>query len=407
MQSQRVIFHVDMNAFFASVEQQCNPHLRGKPIVVCGNAKLRTVVAACSYEAKAFGIKNGMSIPEAKLLCPQVIPVGGSSARYVFVSHRIFEILREYTPHVEVFSIDEAFMDMTHTWSLKGHSIEAVGRSIKKQIVKELGLRSSVGMAPNKLLAKLGSNRQKPDGLVRIQMGDIPTLMARLPIEDLCGIGKQLKLALNDLGIFTGADLGAASESMMVKRFGVYGRKMRLMGQGVDYSPVVATASDDSVKSMGHSYTLSSDTSNEETLRGVLLRLSEKVARRLRKKSYCGRTVSLTVRYAGFETRSWQQVQPENVNSGLSIYHAAWRLFMRHSWPLKYRVRLLGVSVSQLNREAQQLNFLDDEVKRRKIDACLDTMSDRFGEFSIVRARALGPLISKTHGFLKPEIERR
>ena len=207
---ERVIFHVDMNAFFAAVEQQYNPALRGKPIVICGNAKKRTVVAACSYEAKAFGIKNAMSVHEARALCPQVLLVGGNPEKYVDISRRIFNLLAEFSPQMEIFSIDEAFLDMTGTYPFFGKEPEDVARQIKERIRQGWGLTCSVGIGPNKLLAKLASNLQKPDGLVRIRQSEVPARMERLPIQELCGIGEKLKICLNELGIVTCGQLGRA-----------------------------------------------------------------------------------------------------------------------------------------------------------------------------------------------------
>ena len=189
--NERVIAHVDMNAFFAAVEQQCDPWLRGKPIAVCGNPKTRTVVAACSYEAKGYGIKNGMSIHEAKQLCPHVILVGGNPEKYVDVSQRIFSILAEFTPRMEVFSIDEAFLDLTETFHAFAPSPEGTARKIKDRIRRALGLTCSVGIAPNKLIAKLASDLHKPDGLACVRPEEIPALLARLPVETLCGVGLQ------------------------------------------------------------------------------------------------------------------------------------------------------------------------------------------------------------------------
>jgi DNA polymerase-4 len=397
---ERVIFHADMNAFFAAVEQRFNPALRGKPIIVCGNPKKRTVVAACSYEAKAFGIKNGMSVGEARRLCPGVIPVGGNPEKYVDVARHIFAIYGALTPRVEIFSIDEAFLDMTATYRFAGPEPEDAARLIKRRIHDAYGLTCSIGIGPNKLIAKVASELQKPDGLVRVRQADVAALMARLPIEDLCGVGPRLKAHLNDLGIVTCADLGQAPEALLMAKFGVIGRYLIRMGQGRDESPVGGTGEEAPAKSMGHCYTLPRDTDDEGEILGTLLRLCEQVARRLRADRFQGRTVSLTIRYADFSTMSHARTIPYPTDSGLHIYREALEVFAAHCEPLPQRVRLVGVGVSGLSQHERQLPLFGEDQRREQVDRCLDLVADRFGEFTLVRASALEPLVSKSHGFL-------
>ncbi len=398
--SERVVCHVDMNAFFASVEQRYNPALRGKPIVVCGNPQKRTVVAACSYEAKAFGITNGMSVMEARRLCPHILAVGGDPAKYVEIANRIFALLTQCSPAVEIFSIDEAFIDLTETWPRLGGSPEAVARRIKQRIRDHVGLTCSVGIGPNKLIAKLASDLQKPDGLVRVRAGELPALLERLPVEDLCGVGEKLRVALNDLGIITCADLGRAPEALLVSKFGIIGRILKRMGQGIDESPVAQWGAEPVVKSMGHSYTLPRDTEDRDEIRGTILRLTEQVARRVRADGYQGWTVGLTVRYADFTTFSRQQTLAFPTDAGLRVYRTVVALFERHCEPLPQRVRLLGVGLSHLITGERQPSFLDDDKRLALLDGCLDRINDRFGEFTVVRAAALTPLVAKSHGFL-------
>ncbi len=398
--SERVIFHVDMNAFFASVEQRCNPSLRGKPIVVCGNPKKRTVVAACSYEAKAFGITNGMSIFEAKALCPHVLLVGGNPEKYVDIAQHIFAIFGELTPQVEIFSIDEAFLDMTGTCRLLGRDPDDAARLIKQRIRSAYGLTCSIGIGPNKLIAKVASNLQKPDGLVRVRQAEVHALMTRLPIEALCGVGPKLQKHLNDLGITTCEELGRTAEALLVGKFGLLGRSLKRMGQGLDDGPVAPLAADGQAKSMGHCYTLPRDTDNEEAIFGTLLRLCERVARRLRADGYQGRTISLTIRYADFSGVTHARSIPHPTDNGLRLYEVAREIFQRYCDPLSQRVRLVGVSASQLTQHQRQASFLEEEVRRGRIDRCVDRLADRFGEFTLVRASACAPLVPKSHGFL-------
>jgi DNA polymerase-4 len=396
----RVIFHVDMNAFFAAVEQQFNPRLRGRPIVVCGSAKQRTVVAACSYEAKAFGITNGMSIGDARRRCPSIVLVEGNPDKYVDLSQRIFALLAEYTPLMEVFSIDEAFLDVTQTFRWFAPTPDDVARLMKQRIRQAWGLTCSVGIGPNKLIAKVASKLQKPDGLVRIDEADVPALMARLPIERLCGIGPNLQRTLNAWGIITCADLGDTPESQLVRRFGIVGTYLKRMGQGRDDSPVLPILAQEPVKSMGHAYTLPDDTPDEGEVLATLLRLSEQVARRLRADGAQARTVSLTIRYADFTSLSHARTVESPTDSGLQIYRVARGLYRRWCEPLNKRVRLVGVGVSQLSRAQRQLSWLAEERQLEQLDRSVDRINNRFGDWTVVRAGALTPLVPKTHGFL-------
>lgn len=382
----RLIFHLDMNAFFASVEQRFNPALRGKPIVVCGNPKKRTVVAACSYEAKRYGIQNGMAVFEAQRLCPKVALVGGRPDKYVDISQRIFALLATFTPQMEIFSIDEAFLDMTSTYRLFGATPEATAQLMKQRIKQAHSLTCSVGIGPNKLIAKMASDLKKPDGLVRVRPEEVPALMERLPIEDLCGVGPRLKAQLNDLGVITCADLGRASAPMLTRRFGLLGAHLQRMGQGRDESPVALLNRESLVKSMGHCYTLPRDTASLEEIYGTLLRLAEQVARRLRRDGYQGRTVGLTIRYADFSSLSHDRTLADPTDHGPRLYQAAQGLFIQHCDPLPQRVRLVGIRASCLIRHERQASFLPQERRQERLDQCLDQLAERFGEFTLARA---------------------
>ena len=237
----RIILHLDMNAFFASVEQQANPELRGKPIAVIGSNG-RTVITTASYEARKFGVKTGMAIWEAKLKCPQVILVVGDNRKYTYTSTRIFNMMLDYTPLVEVFSIDGAFLDVTRSLKIFG-TPERIVYLLKSRIKHSFGLTCSVGVAPNKLLAKLASDMKKPDGLTIIMPEEVSQVISPLPIKDLCGVGSRMEYNLNLLGIRTIGDLGRFPADILIKKFGVIGRHLHYMGLGIDDSPVV-TAED-------------------------------------------------------------------------------------------------------------------------------------------------------------------
>ncbi len=382
----RSVLHVDMDAFFASVEQQTYPFLRGKPVGVCGDPDGRTVVAAASYEAKRRGVKTAMTLPEARRLCPDIILVAGDPTKYVDTSVRILAIYARFTDLVEVFSIDEAFLDVTASCHLFGGDL-AVARSIKQAVRGQFGLSCSVGVAPNKLLAKLASDMEKPDGLTVIRPEAVPELMARTPVEDLCGIGRQTRTKLNALGVRTCAELGRYPERELVRLFGVIGHHLHKMGLGEDESPVQPYYHEPEAKSMGHSFTLDRDTRDPALIRRHLLQLSEQVGRRLRRDSYAGRTVALVLRYADFSTVVRQRSLKEPLNDGCRIFEVATKLFEELYRPPRY-VRLLGVSVSGLVRTRPPADLFSEE-RRESLFAAADAVNDRYGEFSMARARII------------------
>jgi len=375
----RVILHIDMNAFFASVEQVSDPRLKGRPIAVIGSDH-RTVITTASYEARAFGVKTGMTVPEARKLCPRLIFVVGDNRKYTSACARIMEVFSRYTPLVEVFSIDEAFLDVTGSTLLFGGGAD-IGRRIKADIRREIGLTCSVGVAPNKLLAKLASDMQKPDGLTVIEPGRVAEVMEALPASDLCGIGPGLTLALSGMGIKTCGQLGRASASGLRSRFGIIGERLKLMGMGADDSPVVPQEEEGQARSVGHSTTLSRDTGDKDDLSVFLLQLSEMVGRRMRRNHYLGDTVTLTVRYSDFRTFSQSMRFRKPVNDGLDIYLLAKRLM--DPIRLSMKVRLIGVSVSGLVSDPMQVSLFEDERKRASVTAAMDAINDRFGEFTV------------------------
>jgi DNA polymerase-4 len=391
----RVILHVDLNAFFASVEQQINPVLRGKPVAVSGAGK-RSVVAAASYEARAQEVRAGMSIYEARRYCPELIFVIGNNNKYIDTSVKIIAILERFTPLVEVFSIDEAFLDITGSQRLFG-SPEAVSRLIKQRLREELGLTCSIGLAPNKLLAKLASGMEKPDGLVRIRPEEVKALLDRLPVGELCGIGDKLTERLNLLGIRSAGDLGRFPEEILTKRFGVMGHTLHLMGLGIDESPVVPYQEEPEAKSVGHSTTLKRDISGEHQIASVLWRLSEMVGRRMRREGFSGRTIALTVRYEDFYTLNKRRTLKKSISSGQEVFEGAWGIFQ--SIVHRKAVRLLGVSVTNLSH-CYQLPLFEEERKRLRISRAMDKINDQWGEFTVTWAGLLDR--SRGKGIISP-----
>lgn len=384
--------HVDMNAFFASVEQAANPALQGKPIAVTGSGH-RTIVTAASYEARGFGVKTGMAIWEAKRHCPQLILVVGDNRKYTSTSSRIMAMMQEYTPEVEIFSIDEAFLDVTHSLSMFG-TPERIAYLLKARIRESFGITCSVGIAPNKLLAKLASDMQKPDGLTVIKPEDVGRVMERLAIQELCGIGKKMQRHLNLMSIYTCGELGRCDEARLTRKFGIIGKRLRQMGQGLDDSPVIPVGQEDDVKSVGHSMTLEKDIDRREDILRFLLQLSEMVGRRARRYGVAGRTVSLYVRYADFFT-SWgkQTTLGSYISLSNEIYKAA--LSILDSVELEQPIRLMGVSLSGLNHQAQQPSLFEEDRKRADVTRAMDEVNERFGNMSV------------TFGSLLPDKEKR
>lgn len=378
MPEHRTCLHVDMNAFFASVEQQANPDLRGKPIAVVGGGG-RTVITTSSYEARAKGVKTGMAVWEGKRLCPELILVIGDNRKYQHTCTRINEIFRDYTPEVEAFSIDESWLDVTHSLGIFG-SAETIAYRIKARILHSFGLRCSIGIAPNKLLAKLASDMQKPDGLTIIKPEDVSGVLERLPVGELCGVGKKTAKALNMLSIYTCGELGRSDPERLRRKFGIIGPRLAEMGRGIDNTPVVPyDEDDDAVKSVGHSRTLEKDVSDPAEIKRFLLQLAEMVGSRARKYNVAGKTVHLYVRYADFFSSWGKQTTLKNyTNQSDDIYKAA--LGILNTVELEQPVRLLGITLSNLNQETEQLPLFEDERKKLFATQAMDKINQRYGD---------------------------
>src|SRR3990167_3217287 len=395
--NKKTIIHIDMNAFFASVEQQTNPSLRGRPVAVIGSNE-RTVVTTASYEARAYGVKTGMTKYEAKRLCPHIILVPGDTSRYTNTCRRLVEIYRQYTPIVEVYSIDEAFLDITGSIPHFG-SAESIAHKIKNDIRKEFGrLACSIGIAPNKLMAKLASDMKKPDGLVVIQQEDVKKILEDLPVKELCGIGKHIEKYLADMGIKTCGELRRASIRLLKNEFGIIGERLKLMAQGIDYSPVIPLEQEPDAKSVGHSITLDRDVSDIETLERHILQLSEMVGRRLRRGGYTGRTIALTLRYPDFYTFTKRSTVGTYMNNSIDIYVAAREIL--NAIRLQQPVRLIRISVCNLTKNTVQIPLFGTDRIKQAATHTMDTINDRYGDFCIT----WGTLIERYHhkGVISP-----
>ena len=370
---------IDLDAFFVSVEQRRDEKLRGRPVVVCGKFP-RTVVASASYEARAFGVHANMSLVEARRRCPGLRCVEGDLGRYVNASIRVMGILREYSPHIEVASIDEAFLDMTNC-RLLFPSPEAAATTIKKRIFDELGLNCSVGIGPNKLVAKLASSRTKPNGLMVVSAAEVPHFLDNLPIGLLGGIGPKREEAFRSLGIKSCGDLGRFPLNLLKERFGSLGERFHHMGLGIDETPVIPLGQEPDPMSFGHFVTLPEDTDDSMVISGFLLRLCEQVERRLRRNCFQGRRVVLTVRFSDFSTLTRQKTALESLTSGKEIYRLALKIW--DSIGDERHVRLLGVTVSNLQRPSNQLSLLSRPNRLTTLWEAIDRVNDKYGDFTL------------------------
>ena len=380
----KIILCIDMDAFFASVEQQANPKLRGKPIAVIGSGH-RTVITTRSYEARKFGVKTGMNIYEAKKLCPHLIFVVGDNEKYTHTCKELLKIYSKFTPEIEIYSIDEAFLDVTTTHHLFGDP-EAIGIAMKKEVKMQFGINCTVGIAPNILMAKLASDLAKPDGLKWIKEEEIQTLLRDLPVKELWGIGPATEQRLAALGIRTCGELGKTPASLLRNKFGITGETLKLMGQGVCHRPLIVKEEDP--KSIGHSMTLPHDICSRKQIEAQILKLCEMVGRRARKYGFAGKKLSLTIRYPDFETFSNQSTLPDYTNITHEIYHYA--LAILNAIRLRDKVRLIGVSLSHLKRDNNdQMSLFDYKAKEKSILQAVDAINDKHGEFTITWASYL------------------
>ena len=393
MEPERIILHVDMDAFFAAVEELCDPGLAGKPVMVCGNRDTRTVVAAANYEARKYGVSSGMPLGMAKVKCPYGVYVEGDPEKYVYASLRMNDVCRQFSPVLERYSIDESFLDITGTAKFFGGPIET-GRALKRRIKEQFGLTVSVGIGPNKILAKTASKLEKPDGLTRLTEADIPARFHPLPVTKLFGLGGRTEEKLKHLGVETIGDLARVPKEILHQLFGVYGLYLHEASNGRDPSPVVPEAETPPPKSVGNSYTLLKDSNDENHLLRVLLGLSSKVGRRLRENGQRGRTVTVTIRLYDFTTITRARTLPVHVDRDKEIYEAARDIFLgQRAKSPKYRdpVRLLGVSVSGLaDEQAGAQPWLFGRNYWHKYDAMIraaDRIRDRYGERVLTWAR--------------------
>ena len=387
MTGQRFILHVDMDAFYASVEVREQPGLAGRPVIVGGSPRGRGVVSAANYEARRFGIHSAMPTARAMRLCPHAVCLPGRMSLYASVSHQIREIFNRYSPLVEPLSLDEAFLDVTDSQRLFGSAAE-IANAIKQAISNELSLVASVGIAPNKFIAKIASDLDKPDGFVEVMPGEVQAFLDPLPVSRIWGVGKATGKELDRLGITTIAQLRQQSEAVLQDRFGKFGNHLWRLANGMDDRPVV---SDSEAKSISNETTFDSDISNRDTLRAWLMELTEQVCWRLRQQDLFGRTVQIKLRFADFSTITRSHTLPEATQQTKQVWQAVMALFDKAMQSESRRLRLVGVGVSGLSDTAQRPQVQTDmfeqpeDTRQTQLDEVADAIKSRFGSGGIRR----------------------
>jgi DNA polymerase-4 len=386
----RTIFHVDMDAFFVSVEELFDPSLKGKPVVVGGKANQRGVVSAASYEARKFGVHSAMPLRKAAKLCPHAIFLEGNPKRYRELSRKVFDVLNQFSPKVEMASIDEAYLDVTGTERLLGRPMKSA-RNLHDQVKRDTGLNCSVGIATSRLLAKVASDQAKPHGMLWVPPGVEAAFLAPLDVRKIPGVGKKTEERLATYGIHRVGDLARLDENFVESLLGKWGLALVGKAHGLDAGGYFQgeVGDHDDPKSISHEHTFSEDSTDADLLESTLAKLSQMVGRRLREHQMYARTLQLKLRYSDFTTltRAYTLEQPTQIDIEL-IEHS--RLLFRRNWNGS-PVRLLGVQSSSLEHTEGQLNLLEGEKTRRWRSAlsAVDKLRDRFGEKSVSVASGL------------------
>ncbi len=379
-----MIIHLDMDAFYASVEMRENPELVGLPVVVGGPSKSRGVVAAANYEARKYGVYSAMPMLQATKLCPdlRILPV--NMPLYVSVSKQIHEIFHRYTPDIEPLSLDEAFLDVSSSVKLFGSAAE-IARKIKNEIKQELNLIVSAGVAPNKFVAKIASDIEKPDGFVVVDESSMQDFLDPLPIKRVWGVGKKTEIQLNNYGITTIKDIRQQSLNWLVDRFGKQGDHIYRLANGQDKRNVI---SDARAKSISSENTFIEDISNKETLLAYLSHLTEQVTVRLREKNRQGKTVNIKIRFHDFTTITRSKTLPQASCQTEQIWQVVQYLFNEALADRQIAVRLLGVGVSGFSSETiSQGDLFAVDDKYNELDEVSDEINQRFGKLKIHRGR--------------------
>jgi len=380
----RQIMHIDLDAFFVSVEQAENPELKGKPVVVGGRPDQRGVVASASYEARTFGLHAGMPLTTASRLCPQAIFIQGSFPKYRQASQRFMAILADFSPYLEPVGLDEAYLDVTGFESLYG-SIHHMAVAIKKRIKDELGLCASIGIASCKVVTKVASELSKPDGLIEVAAGQEHSFLSPLPITRLPGIGKKTERILNGLGINTIAQLSTMPLSTLKSHFGAFGEILWRYSRGIDDRKVAPPAE---AKSISRETTFGKDTKDHSLLKATLRYLSERVGSQLRQQGKQARCVTLKLRYADFTTITRRHTLKQSSDSDQTIFNTGVGLLNQAL--SQQKVRLIGIGVSNLTEPGRQLDMLSSSARRlEQLDRAIDRIRQKYGFTAIQTGRTL------------------
>lgn len=382
----RRIMHIDLDAFFVSVEQVLDPKLKGKPVVVGGKPDRRGVVAAASYEARAYGVHSAMPLLTASRLCPQAIFIEGNYKLYREASQKFMAILADFSPFLEPLGIDEAYLDVTGFESLHG-SIPKMAEKLKQRVKDELGICASIGIASSKVVAKIASEASKPDGLLDIPAGGESAFLSPLPANRLPGIGKKSEQVLKKLGIGTIGQLAAVPAETLKGHFGAFGKLIHDHASGIDDRKVEPPAA---AKSISRETTFSRDTRDTAVVQATLRYLSERVGSELRQKEKLARCITLKLRYADFTTTTHQQTLPKSADTDQTIFDTGLKLLKNEISHSKQAVRLIGIGVSHLVEAGKQPDMLDPSVQRlEQLNAAVDRIRKKYGFSAIQTGRTL------------------
>jgi DNA polymerase-4 len=387
----RIIFHVDMDAFFVSVEELSDPSLKGKAVVVGGQKHERGVVSAASYEARKFGVHSAMPLRTAAKLCPHAIFVAGHPDRYRESSEKVHHVLTSFSPLVEMASIDEAYLDMTGTERLHGPPLKAA-HNLHQKVKAETLLNCSIGIGASRLIAKVSSAQAKPNGVLFIAPGMEAKFLAPLNVREIPGVGKVTEKNLHNLGIRKVGDLARYDDSFLEEHFGKWGLALAGKARGEDAGGWFDSevGADTDAKSISHEHTYNEDTADQDQIESTLMRLTEMVARRLREARVHARTIQLKLRFKDFTTitRAHSLSAPTHLDT--EIFEQIQMLF-RKNWKKGQYVRLLGVQTSSFEAEAQQGDLLEGDRRERwqKALSAADRLRDRFGESTVTLARGM------------------
>jgi DNA polymerase-4 len=396
----RTIFHVDMDAFFVSVEELFDPSLKGKAVVVGGQRHERGVVSAASYAARKFGVHSAMPLRTAAKLCPQAVFVEGHPERYRECSEKVYKVLTSFSPRVEMASIDEAYLDMTGTARLLGPPLKAAHK-LHRRMKEETNLNCSIGIGASRLIAKVSSAQAKPNGVLFIVPGEEAKFLAPLDVREIPGVGKVMESHLHELGIKKVGDLAQLEDSELEQRFGKWGLALAGKARGEDAGGWFDTevGADVAAKSISHEHTYNEDTADVSQLEATLMRLSEMVGRRLREANFYAGTIQLKLRYKDFTTITRAHTLAAATQLDGEIFEQIRTLF-RKNWKLGREVRLLGVQASSFEERTEQINLLEGGRQQRWKDAlaAADRLRDKYGESSVKLAAGMrGTFRERTH----------